>query len=199
MSEQSVLMVDTDEELKKIIRQLNSLPDQIAAPKILKNALNSTARKVRAQVVRDAKERYAITDKRALKEKTRGAPQVNTASVSSLTATVRSRGPMQDIMTFMTQPNTATGAAAAKVLKNGSMKELEKGDLKAFVTRFASGHVAIVQRRGEERMPVKKLLSPAVPHLLGNEEVRAQAEVLAYDILRNEIQKRIQKINAARA
>ena len=199
MSEQSILMVDTDEELKKIIRQLNSLPDQIAAPKILKNALNSTARKVRAQVVRDAKERYAITDKRALKEKARGAPQVNTASVSSLTATVRSRGPMQDIMTFMTQPNTATGAAAAKVLKNGSMKELEKGDLKAFVTRFASGHVAIVQRRGEERLPVKKLLSPAIPHLLGNEEVRAQAEVLAYDILQNEIQKRIQKINAVRA
>ena len=106
---------------------------------------------------------------------------------------------MQDIMTFMTRPNTVTGAAAAKVLKNGSMKDLEKGDLKAFVTRFASGHVAIVQRRGKERMPIKKLLSPAVPHLLNNEEVRTQAEVLAYDILQNEIQKRIQKINAARA
>ena len=199
MSEQAILKIDTDEELKKIIRQLESLPDQIAAPNVLKNALNSTARKVRAQMVKDVKKQYAITDKRALKEESRGAPQVQTASVSTLAATVRSRGPMQDIMAFMTRPNTATGAAAAKVLKSGSMKALEMGDLKAFVTTFRSGHTAIVQRRGARRLPVKKLLSPAVPHLLGNEEVRTQAEALAYDILQNEIQNRIQKINAARA
>lgn len=194
MSEQAILMIDTDEELKKIIRQLNSLPDMIAAPNILKNALNSTARKVRTQVVKDAKKEYAISDKRALKDDSRGSPKVLTASVSTLTATVRSRGPMQDIMTYMTTPNTKTGAAAAKVLNQGSMKALEKGDLKAFVTTFRSGHTAIVQRRGADRLPVKKLLSPAVPHLLGNEEVRAQAEAMAYDVLQNEIQKRIEKV-----
>lgn len=199
MSEQAILQIDTDEELKKIMRQLKSLPDQIAAPNILKNALNSTARKVRAQMVKDAKQRYAITDKRTLKDEGRGAPQVLTASVSTLAATVRSRGPMQDIMAFMTRPNTETGAAAAKVLKSGSMKPLEMGDLKAFVTTFRSGHTAIVQRRGADRLPVKKLLSPAVPHLLGNEEVRAQAEVMAYDVLQSEIQKRIEKVLAAEA
>ena len=74
------------------------------------------------------------------------------------------------------------------------MKPLEMGDLKAFVTKFASGHVAIVQRKGAERLPVKKLLSPAVPLMLGNETVRNQAEVLAYEILQGEIDKRIQKV-----
>lgn len=199
MSEQAVLQIDTDEELKKIISQLDALPDKIAAPNILKNALNSTARKVRAQMVKDVKKQYAISDKRALKDESKGAPQIQTASPATLAATVRSRGPMQDIMAFMTQPNTQTGAAAAKVLESGSMKALEVDGLKAFVTRFSSDHTAIVQRRGKNRLPVKKLLSPAVPHLLGNEEVRTQAETLAYDILQSEIQKRIQQVNAARA
>lgn len=194
MSDHTILVIDTDEELKKIISQLDKLPDQIAAPRILKNAINSTARKVRAQLVKDAKTRYSVSDKTIWKNESKGAPQVLTANSSTLTATVRSRGPMQDIMAFMTRPNTQTGAAAAKVLSSGSMKALEKGDLKAFVTTFRSGHTAIVQRQSEERLPVKKLLSPAVPHMLGNEEVRTKAESMAYDTLQREIQKRIAKI-----
>lgn len=199
MSGQTLLVIDTEEELQKIIQRLNDLRDQIAAPNILKNAINSTARKVRTQLQKDAKARYAISDKKMLTDKSKGAPEVLTASAATLTATVRSRGPMQDIMAFMTQPNTNTGAAAAKVLNSGAMKPLEVNGLKAFVTTFRSGHTAIVQRKGADRLPVKKLLSPAVPHMMGNEEVREKAEGLAYETLQSEIQKRIDKVLAARA
>lgn len=199
MSDQALLVIDTEEELQKIIQKLNDLRDQIAAPNILKNAINSTARKVRTQLQKDAKARYAISDKKMLTDKSKGAPQVLTASAATLTATVRSKGPMQDIMAFMTQPNTNTGAAAAKVLNSGTMKPLEVNGLKAFVTTFRSGHTAIVQRKGADRLPVKKLLSPAVPHMMGNEEVREKAEGLAYETLQSEIQKRIDKVLAARA
>jgi hypothetical protein len=147
--------------------------------------------------VADAKEQYAIKDKKILKDESLGAPKILDSSVANLAATVSSRGPMQDIMAFMTSPNTATGAAAAQVLKSGSMKSLELGDIKAFVTKFKSGHTAIVQRRGKSRLPVKKLLSPAVPHMLGNEEVRGKAEKLAYETLQEEIQKRIDKVTGA--
>ena len=193
--ERAILEIDTEKELQKVIAQLSRLPDQIASPKILVGAINSTARKVRAQLLKNAKERYAISDKTAWKDESKGAPKVLTAGQSNLSATVRSRGPMQDIMAFMTRPNTEAGAAAAKVLNSGSLKPLEKGDLKAFVTTFASGHTAIVQREGKNRLPVKKLLSPAVPHMLGNEEVQAKAEGIAYETLQKEIQKRIDKIN----
>lgn len=101
---------------------------------------------------------------------------------------------MQEIMAFMTRPNQGSGAAAAQVLASGSMKPLEVDGLKAFATRFASGHVAIVQRKGADRLPIKKLLSPAVPHMLGNETVRSKAEALAYEALQAEIDKRIQKV-----
>ena len=40
---ESMIHIDVEEELQKIIQQLNRLSDQIAAPNILRNALNSTA------------------------------------------------------------------------------------------------------------------------------------------------------------
>ena len=191
---EAMIRIDVEGELEKIIQRLNRLPDQIAAPNILKNAINSTARKVRKQLVKDAKGEYAVKNTKALKDESQGGPKVLTATTANMSAAIQSRGPMQDIMAFMTRPNTKTGAAAARVLASGGMKPLEMGDLKAFVTKFASGHVAVVQRKGAERLPVKKLLSPAVPLMLGNETVRNQAEVLAYEILQGEIDKRIQKV-----
>lgn len=193
MSEESILQIDTDEELAKIMAKLDGLPEMLGAPKILKNALNSTARKVRQQIIKDSKGRYALKQKKALQSESK----ILSASASTLEATVLSKGPMRDIMDFMTQPNTKTGAAAAKVLNESSMKPLEAGDLKAFITTFRSGHTAIVQRRGAERLPVKKLLSPAVPHMMGNEEVRAQAEAMAYANLQREIEKRIEQVTKA--
>ena len=47
MSDQSILQIDTDEELARVMRQLKTLPQQLGAPNVLKNALNSTARKRR--------------------------------------------------------------------------------------------------------------------------------------------------------
>lgn len=191
---ESMIQIDVEGELQKIIQQLDRLPDQIAAPNILKNAVNATARKVRKQLVKDAKGEYAIKDTKGMKDESKGAPKVLTASAANMTAAVRSRGPMQDIMAFMTRPNQGTGAAAAQIMASGSMKPLEMGGLKAFVTKFASGHVAIAQRKGADRLPVKKLLSPAVPVMLGNERVRGQAEELAYETLQAEIDKRIAKV-----
>ena len=195
MNEQSVLQIDTDEELAKIMAKLDGLPQMLGAPKVLKNALNSTARKVRQQIIKDSKGRYALKQKKALQSESK----ILSASPSTLEATVLAKGPMRDIMDFMTQPNTATGAAAAKVLNSGTMKPLEVGGLKAFITTFRSGHTAIVQRRGAERLPVKKLLSPAVPHMMGNEEVQAEAEAMAYETLQREIGKRIEQLTGAKA
>lgn len=194
MSDQSILQIDTDEELARVMRQLKTLPQQLGAPNVLKNALNSTARKVRQQIIKDSKGRYALKEKKALQSESK----ILSASASTLEAAVLAKGPMRDIMDFMTQPNTDT-AAAAKVLNSGAMKPLEAGGLKAFITTFRSGHTAIVQRRGAERLPVKKLLSPAVPHMMGNEEVRAEAEALAYETLQREIGKRIEQLTGTKA
>ena len=199
---ETLLEIDVDKELQRIIQRLDSLPDQIAAPNILKNAINSTARTVRKRSVKDVKGEYAIKNEKILADESEGAPKVLTATPSNTSAAIQSRGPMQEIMAFMTRPNQGTGAAAAQVLASGSMKPLEVNGLKAFLATFVNEnskgerteHTAIVQRRGKERLPLKKLMSPAVPHMLGNETVRSRAEALAYETLQAEIDKRIQKV-----
>ena len=108
MSDQSILQIDTDEELARVMRQLKTLPQQLGAPNVLKNALNSTARKVRRQIIKDSKGRYALKEKKALQSESK----ILSASASTLEAAVLAKGPMRDIMDFMTQPNTDTAAAA---------------------------------------------------------------------------------------
>ena len=191
---EGMIHFDVDDEIAYIKGMLNAMQNK--APSILKNSINAAARKVRKQIVKDVQGKYAIKDKSILKKESEGAPQVATASPANLSAEIFSRGSMQDIMSFMTRPNEETGAAAAKVFNSGSFKYLEMGGLRAFVTTFASGHTAIVQRKTEDSLPIKKLLSPAVPMLLGNEEIRNAAETEAYDIIQQEITKRIDKINA---
>lgn len=189
--------IDQEQELVKLIQKMNSLPKMIAAPSILNKALTSVARQVRKQIIKDAKGRYAFSKngRKTLTDKAKGGPEVLSASGSHSDTAIRSVGPMREIMDFVTSPNTDTGAAAAKVLNSSSMKELETPDgLKAFVTRFASGHVAIVRRTGEKRLPVKKILSPAVPQMLQQEDVRTNAEVLTYEFLQSEIAKQVEKV-----
>lgn len=211
MREAAILQVDVDEELIKIMRKMVLLKDQLTAPRTLANALNAAGRKVRKQIIIDAKGQYAVKNKKVFSDKNEGAPQLFTASAAKLAAEIRSKGPMQDIMTFMTRPNSETGAAAAKVLNSSELKSLEYGGLKAFVTQFASGHIAIVQRdppgqystgkaaraakygKSADMTKVKKLLSPAVPHMLANEAVRSTAEAMTYEVLQEEIRQRIEK------
>jgi len=190
-----VIQIDTDAELEKIIGQLHSLPDRLAAPGLLKNALNAAARKVRKQMLADVRERYAVSKAKILRDKSQGAPQVFTASPSDLSAAIRSRGQMQDLMAFAVRPNTRTEAAKGHVLASTSLKDLEINGLKAFLTTFASGHRAVVQRRSPDRRDIKKLQSPSVPHMLGNPAVLGHAEDTAYALLQAEIHKRVQQIN----
>ena len=91
MSDQSILQIDTDEELARVMRQLKTLPQQLGAPNVLKNALNSTARKVRRQIIKDSKGRYALKEKKALQSESK----ILSAGASTLEAAVLANGPEQ--------------------------------------------------------------------------------------------------------
>ena len=87
---------------------------------------------------------------------------------------------------FKYKDNTSTDAARGKVLKASGLKSLQKGNLKAFITKFGSGHVSVVQRKGTSRLPLKKLLSPSIPTMVGN-------EAKVYGIVKPNIEKNLQE------
>ena len=123
-AERGMIEIDTDGEIAAIIAKLNKLPDQIAAPNILKNALNATARKVRKQIVKDAAGQYALKDKSILKKEDQGAPKVYTASAADMTATIRSRGPMVDPVPYVASvTNTTATEGGAEIESDADLAE----------------------------------------------------------------------------
>lgn len=192
----SMLIVDLDAFTEEIDKALGDLKTE--TPKVLRTALSNTARRVRKQVVKEAKQRYAYQDDGAWKASNAGAIKLKAKLKRDAFYTrLVSSGPMNELMDFMVSPSAYApddrpSAHKAKVLSGGALKIL--GDTpKPFITRFRSGHIAVVQRTGDRRLPVKKLLAPAVPSMVQNAGLRATAEELMATELPVQIQKAIQR------
>ena len=190
MSE-SVIQIDTQAEIEKIIRQLDTLPNRLKAPSVLAAAINAAANEMKRKIGQKTRKRYAISDKKILTDKKRGGMYLERAKGADTSATLISRGGMVEVMAYMTGRNTETTAAMLKVLNESAMTALEVDGRKAFQTTFQSGHTAIVQRVGRSRLPVRSLMAPAVPMLYGKSY--EEAELDYYAILQRHIQREVER------
>ena len=192
----SMLLVDLDAYYEEIEKTLGDLKSE--TPKVLRSALSNTARRVRKRVVKEAGSRYAYQDNEAWKASNAGAIKLKAKTKGdALYTRLVSTGPMNELLDFMVSPaayapDNRPDAHKAKVLSAGALKIL--GDKpKPFVTRFKSGHIAIVQRKGKKRLPVHSLLAPSVPSMVQNAGLRETAEELMATELPVQIQKAIQR------
>ena len=193
----AILQIDVDGEIQKIVRQLNDLPGQLRAPTVLARAMNLTANEIKRKIGKQARKKYAITDDRILKDKSKGAMYLEKATGADPAAVLISKGGMMEVMAYTTRKNDSTTAAMLKVLNESKLTALEVEGRKAFETTFRSGHTAIVQRRTADRLPINQLLAPAVPHLYGKSY--EEAELDYYGILQKHIQQQVEKVLAQRA
>ncbi len=157
---------DVNKRLDYIAKQLGEFKDQ--APKVLKNAINDTARKSKKLFASEAKTKYTVKNAGFTK-----SLQMKNATTKTLTAKIESRGEPLQLSRFKVSPSsprTESKTTKAKVYSESSIKPLEKDGIKAFVTKFASGHVAVAQREGKERYPIRVLYSMSVPMMIGNEK-----------------------------
>ena len=191
MSE-SVIQIDEQAEIQKIIRQLNTLPNQLKAPGVLASAINATANEMKRKIGQRTRKRYAISDKKILTDRKQGGMYLERATGTSTEATLISLGGMVEVMAYMTRRNTETTAAMLKVLNESAMTALEVDGRKAFEATFQSGHTAIVQRVGRARLPVKSLMAPAVPMLYGKTYEEATQDY--YSILQKHIQREVERV-----
>lgn len=177
--------------LRAIEKRLGDLSNK--APTVMKQAVNETAKQARVQLAKTAQKQYSIKIGRFNK-----AMEIKRAIVSNPEAIIRATGEVLEIKEFKISPNKYTTGAnrpnitKGKVYRSGSLKKLQKGSLKAFVAKFKNGHVAVVQRVPGKKMKsdpkkdfIKKLLSPSIPNMLGNEEK-------VYGIVEPDIQNNLQ-------
>lgn len=133
------------------------------APTVISRALNKTATTARVDLASKAQATYTVKSGGFKKDMT-----IKKASAGRLEAVIHSEGRPLDIDRFHITAPKKTGAKA-NIIKGGGLKQLIKGNIKAFKgTGKLNGK--IYQRRSTARLPIKKLSSNSIPKMIGNEE-----------------------------
>ncbi len=188
------LQIDGEKAMKEILAVLGDA-NKKAAPRVLSRAVNATADEARKLLATKAQETYAIKSAGFKK-----AMDIDKAKPKTPVATLRSDGGPIELFKFKTSPATyKTGENKPKTSKgrvkaHGGMKNLLHEGRWSFVTKFKNGHKSMVQRTTEKRFPIKTLLSPSIPQMIGNEtEVYGEVQPVIQQMLMNHIHKELDK------
>ena len=192
--------------LSAVSAALGELKDQRF--KVLKNAVNATAKQAQADLVSKAQATYT-----AKKGPLKRATSTKKATESNPEATITVKGGTMELMEF--KATAPRSGAKAKILTSGTLKAIQsqKGSrAKAFLATFESGHSAIVQRQdgetyrrdGAKRKAkygphidmtrLKKLLSIPFPQMVGGVSVFGELAPDIYDNLLANISREIERV-----
>lgn len=193
-SQNGFIQFEFDENLLKVIEDaLGDLKGE--SRKVLKNAVNKTARQAKEDLAEKAKETYVVKKTRFTK-----AMATKNATIAKPEATINITSAQLELKDFKVSPATyKTGSnrpsvTKAKVLLSSGMKPLASSN-KAFLAKFSNGHVSVVQRRSKSRFPLKKLLSNSIPKMVGSQKrVYGIVEPEIYDNLMANVQAEIRKV-----
>lgn len=188
------IQFEFDERLLKVIEDaLGDLKSE--SRKVLKNAVNKTAKQAKADLAQKAQETYVVKKGRFTK-----AMATKNATTGNPEAVIKVTGEQLELKDYKVSPATyKTGKSRpsvtkAKVLLSSGLKPLASSN-KAFLAKFSNGHVSVVQRRTKSRFPLKKLLSNSIPKMIGSQErVYGIVEPDIYDNLMANVQAEIRKV-----
>lgn len=176
--------------------------------KVLKNAVNATAKQAQKDLVERAQAEYT-----AKKGPLKRATTIKKGTDSKTEATITVKGATLELREFKT--SAPKSGARAKILNSSALKliQSQKGSkAKAFLATFESGHTAIVQRQdgetyrrdGAKRQAkygrhidmtrLKKLLSISFPKMVGGSAVLGELGPSIYDTLLENVNKEIRRV-----
>ena len=206
-TDRGLLIVEYDgAHVDAVATALGDLKDQRF--KVLKNAVNATAKQAQADLVAKAQAEYT-----AKKGPLKKAASIKKGTDSNPEATITVKGTTLELREF--KATAPRSGARAKILTSGSLKAIQsqKGSrAKAFLATFESGHTAIVQRQdgetyrreGAKRQAkygrhidmtrLKKLLSISFPKMVGGSAVLGELEPDIYETLLANVIREIERV-----
>lgn len=176
--------------------------------KVLKNAVNATAKQAQKDLVERAQAEYT-----AKKGQLKKATTIKKGTDSKPEATITVKGATLELREFKT--SAPKSGAKAKILNSSTLRLIQSqkgGRAKAFLATFESGHTAIVQRQegetyrrdGAKRQAkygrhidmtrLKKLLSISFPKMVGGSAVLGELGPSIYDTLLENVNKEIRRV-----
>lgn len=166
----------SSEQLSNAIRALQAIPDGVAraaVPALNRASLAGKTYGIRKMTATYATKRVGIARTVTMTRATR----------TSLAAGFSSRGSRMPLTSFQVRPGRPTTRGqrmTVAVRRDSSGGSISRG----FVNRLKGGsRLAVLQREGAARYPVRMLFGPAVPQMLGEEGVREEIETRATQVL----------------
>lgn len=129
-------------------------------------AVNRTTASVKKAAAEKTAEEY-YTKQKNVKE----TMSVSKATPKKLVATLMSKGTRIPLSAFKISPNKVDSKNRA--IMQAQVKRTGSGGVirRAFLVKFASGHTALMERRGRPRLPIDELYGPAVPQMMSQQPV----------------------------
>ncbi|MFA9464048.1 MAG: phage tail protein [Velocimicrobium sp.] len=197
MSDKVQIEVD-ESDFVKIMETLGTMKKK--APVILKNAINRTATNAKTNMAKGATKKYRVKQKQVNE-----SISIKKATNSNLSAKVKSKGFVVDLIDFRVSPNHPVRYIGKEKKKRPSPKvykaATEKGSqlkpligtIKPFVQKMETGHIGVFARvlNGTK---IKQLYGPSIPQMIKREEVIADIEQKANEMLAKRIQHEINRI-----
>lgn len=195
MGESIEVYLDGLEELKRDFSKL-----RVSAPEIVKMAVNETAIKARQDLFKKADSTYNVK-----KTKFNKSLKLNKASVSSLTATIHTKGRPLALSAFEYRRHTKAGRAAmAHQLQSTRPVQLGKPGYRAFVARMQNakgpGHIGIFvrikgsQMKNKKKEQIKEFYGSGVPVMIGGERVYGSLKKQIEDELKYSLRRHAERI-----
>ena len=150
-----------------------------ATKKAVSTALRKSLRNAKKEAVKKVRERYTI-------RKAGYVSRTIKMKVENMTGILSSKGPVNDLSYFKTNPKTVPKRRPpkGKYLYSQVVKGQGGTIAHAFLARMKSGHVGVFQRAGHgasnASLPISKLAGPSTPQMLGSPSV---TEIIAKKML----------------
>ena len=141
-----------------------------ATKKAVSTALRKSLRNAKKEAVKKVRERYTI-------RKTGYVSRTIKMKVENMTGILSSKGPVNDLSYFKTNPKTVPKRRPpkGKYLYSQVVKGQGGTIAHAFLAKMKSGHVGVFQRAGHgasnASLPISKLAGPSTPQMLGSPSV----------------------------
>ena len=162
------------DDLAYVQSKLGALREQ--APKVLRDAVNKTARNARMRLAAKARERYTVKNVGF-----NNHVKIRRATQSKLYAELKVNGRTLTQPRFHTTRNTKRRGAKTEVIRGHGLKELvNREGNKAFFAKVATGHKnvnhtasaqdkttnMVLQRTGDDHYPMRSFHGSSVPKML---------------------------------
>lgn len=169
------------------VRQMLSKLEPRKQNAVLRKALRETAKQARERLADKARETYTVESAGFDK-----SMKIRAFSGKNPRAIIRTEGEPLPLWRFKT--STSGNTTRAQVLKSGTLKELKKGTIKAFVNNIAKKgqtrnratakgqrgsvvrHLAVAQREGAKRLGIHEKYSSSIPIMIGSKRAYGVVE-----------------------